>query len=206
MNRSDARTISVSRRKRLLRLIPPRPCAGHTTSGEPCGNHAVVGATVCHKHGARAPQVRAAAARRISLAEALESGDRRHPQEVLASALHGADVLARRTQALLADGDPVTADMIQALLDSIKTQATMAKLVLDASGPEQWSAQEAYRQQADALAKICQEMARRLGHDPSSDLVREAFEGAVARVVHGRRGRPKPEVRAHLKAIEGEVV
>lgn len=34
-----------------------RRCAGHNASGGPCGNRPSRGATVCQKHGAKAPQV-----------------------------------------------------------------------------------------------------------------------------------------------------
>lgn len=159
----------------------------------------MVGANVCHKHGASAPQVRAAAARRVTLAEALLAGDRRHPQEVLASALHQVDVLAGQTMQSIAGGE-LTAAAFEQLLEASKTQATMSKLVLDAAGAEGWAAQEAYRQQGDALAKICRAMAARLGHDPGDASVAEAFEGAVAEVLYGKRGRRAP------KAIEGRVV
>lgn len=181
------------------------PCTARSSrTGEPCKLTAVRGATVCQVHGGRAPQVRAAAARRVTLAEAMASEDRRHPLEVLASALHGADVLSRQVQQQLAAGNPVTSDMVQALLDSLKTQAGMAKLVLDTGGPEQWSAQEAVRQQGEALVKICREMARLLGHDPSSPYVQAALDEAVASVVRGKRARRAAQ--AQVRAIEGEVV
>ena len=161
----------------------------------------MVGTTVCATHGAKAPQVKAAAARRITLAEALLNGDRRHPQEILASALHQVDVLGSQTVQSIADGGgTLTAEMFEQLLEASKTQATMSKLVLDAAGAEGWAAQEAFRQQGDALAKICRAMARRLGHDPGDQRVAEAFEAAVAEVLYGKRGRRSP------KAIEGKVI
>ena len=46
----------------------PRGCRSHrSASGEPCGNHPIPGGTVCRYHGGRAPQVQAAAARRLAL-------------------------------------------------------------------------------------------------------------------------------------------
>ena len=195
-------TISSTRRKRLLRLIPPRQCVAIANAGEQCQHWAIVGATVCHKHGGKAPQIMKAAAQRITLAEALLNGDRRHPQEILASAMHQVDVLGSQTVQSIADaGGTLTAEMFEQLLEASKTQATMAKLVLDAAGAEGWAAQEAFRQQGDALAKICREMARRLGHDPADQRVADAFEGAVAEVLYGKRGR-----RQAAKAIEGKVI
>lgn len=51
-------------------------CAGRKTNGEPCGNYPMKGGTVCRKHGGGAPQVRAAAKRRLALAGATAELDR----------------------------------------------------------------------------------------------------------------------------------
>ena len=40
-------------------------CQAHTTAGNPCKNPAIRGATVCRSHGGSAPQVKAAAQRRL---------------------------------------------------------------------------------------------------------------------------------------------
>ena len=198
---SSTRTVPLTRRRRLLRLIPPKRCVAIANSGNQCIRMAIVGATVCPMHGGNAPQIRAAATMRVTLAEALLTGDRRHPQEILASALHQVDVLGSQTVQSIADsGGALTAEMFEQLLEASKTQATMSKLVLDAAGAEGWAAQEAYRQQGDALAKICRAMARRLGFDPGDQRVADAFEAAVAEVLYGKRGRRGP------KAIEGKVI
>lgn len=42
-----------------------RPCSASRTNGEPCGNSAIRGGTVCVAHGGRAPQVRAKANQRL---------------------------------------------------------------------------------------------------------------------------------------------
>ena len=43
----------------------PVKCTAHkSTNGEPCGNWAIKGGTVCRYHGGSAPQVKAAADRR----------------------------------------------------------------------------------------------------------------------------------------------
>jgi hypothetical protein len=47
-----------------------KDCLGHTRAGKPCGMRAVDGADVCIIHGARAPQVKAAAQDRVERARA----------------------------------------------------------------------------------------------------------------------------------------
>lgn len=42
-----------------------KPCSAHRTNGEPCGNYAIRGGTVCMSHGGRLPNVRKAARERI---------------------------------------------------------------------------------------------------------------------------------------------
>lgn len=64
-------------------------CTARKRNGDRCGSKAVTGATVCRMHGGSAPQVRAAAARRLEQAEADRQvrlwGGRRdiHPAEAL---------------------------------------------------------------------------------------------------------------------------
>lgn len=49
----------------------PHPgCPGHSKSGKPCGSNMAPGAVVCHWHGGKAPQVRAAANVRVIEAKA----------------------------------------------------------------------------------------------------------------------------------------
>jgi hypothetical protein len=45
------------------------PCLAKRTNGEPCRAYAITGGTVCRAHGGAAPQVRAAAHRRIILSQ-----------------------------------------------------------------------------------------------------------------------------------------
>src|SRR4051812_34966234 len=45
-------------------------CAGHSKrTGKPCGKSPIIGGTVCATHGGSAPQVRAAATRRLAAAK-----------------------------------------------------------------------------------------------------------------------------------------
>lgn len=47
-------------------------CHGHKTNGDPCPNWAMNGQMVCHAHGGRAPQNKAAAAERVTERKARE--------------------------------------------------------------------------------------------------------------------------------------
>ena len=47
-----------------------RQCTAKNRRGEPCGRAPIKGATVCYAHGGRAPQVKAAAKRRLAEQEA----------------------------------------------------------------------------------------------------------------------------------------
>src|SRR4051812_45676046 len=56
--------------------VSQRCTARSSRTGKPCKNWAVHGATVCKSHGGRAPQVIAAARRRLALGEAITELDR----------------------------------------------------------------------------------------------------------------------------------
>lgn len=60
-----------------------RPCKGHKTNGDPCGNYAITGGTVCVKHGGRAGQTRRKAAVRAELATWGLNDTTEDPGEVL---------------------------------------------------------------------------------------------------------------------------
>lgn len=187
----------------ILETIPPQRCSAKSQrSGTQCRKWAIRGGRVCDMHGGRAPQVREAAARRVSLAEAVAGQERRHPVEVMDSALHVVDVAGRQLLERLSTGGEITAEDITSLIETAKTQAAMARAVLDTHRGDwtAWSKREAIRQQADALAQVVREVAQILGHDPDSAQVQDAMEQGVARVVHGR-------IRATVtREIEGQVV
>jgi hypothetical protein len=63
--RSDHPIPSLSAYPRAVR------CTAHCRSGGQCRGLAIRGATVCRMHGGAAPQVRAAAARRVATARLL---------------------------------------------------------------------------------------------------------------------------------------
>lgn len=185
-----ATRINGYRRRRIMSVLPPVKCGRRRqTNGEPCSSYAVLGTTVCRKHGGSSPQVKAVAERRVMLAEAIANLPRRHPYEVMGDALHVTDVAGQQLLAAITDGLPVTAEVVSTLLEAARSQAGLAKLVLDATGGDAWTAQEVNRRFGDTVAEICREMARQLGHDPAGEETSAAFEAALARVVYGKRGR-----------------
>ncbi|MCD4527452.1 hypothetical protein [Nocardioides sp. cx-173] len=66
-DKSKAGKASAAARKAKREKGEPiaRPCSARRTNGEPCKNSAIRGGTVCARHGGSAPQVRAAANRRL---------------------------------------------------------------------------------------------------------------------------------------------
>jgi len=58
-------------RPRVRRPVATHRCTARNRRGEPCQAWPIHGATVCVAHGGRAPQVRAAAAKRVTEAQAL---------------------------------------------------------------------------------------------------------------------------------------
>lgn len=123
-------TISQTRRDRLMKEIPPRRCRAHRSNGEPCRKYAVIGATVCDRHGGRAPQVKAAAARRVSLAEAMLEVERRSPVEILADTLHAADVLMRQAMKA-ARGGAMTPEQLATVVEHLERAETFARAVVN---------------------------------------------------------------------------
>ena len=182
----------MSRVRTRDRVFPSAKCTGHSVqTGLPCEKWVSDGATVCDSHGALAPQVAAKAAERRTLAQALAENPRRHPLEILSSALHTVDTVGQELLGRIGEGQPVTAEIVNAILDAARSQASMAKLVLDSSVGDSWSGLEVERRFGAVVAEICREMARQLGHDPTSTAVSDAFGMAMARVVHGKRSMPK---------------
>lgn len=125
------------RRQAIKDIIPPRKCSGTSqTTGGPCDKYAVVGAVVCYKHGAAAPQVKAAAEERVSLAEALASGDRRPPWVVMEDTLHIADVLMQQVLLDVREKGTASPQVLDKLVSAIERANRLSKTVLDAGVAE----------------------------------------------------------------------
>lgn len=92
-------------RKRVQDEIPPLRCkATVKRTGQQCRRYVIVGATVCRSHGGVAPQVRAAAERRVTLAERLKTAPRRQTWEVLEDTAHIADALLQDARVEIEQG------------------------------------------------------------------------------------------------------
>lgn len=89
-----------------------RLCRSKTRSGDPCGNPPVKGALVCRMHGAGAPQVKRAAARRVAAETALKAAERHavpvevDPGVALLQAVHRAAGRVHWLRAQLEDEPP----------------------------------------------------------------------------------------------------
>lgn len=74
--------------------LDPTRCRARNRRGTQCGRRPIPGATVCNLHGGKAPQVLAAARRRVQEAEAREAAERFaarvdvHPAQALLELVH----------------------------------------------------------------------------------------------------------------------
>lgn len=125
--------LNKTRRRAVQKILPPVKCSAKSNSTDgPCDQYAVVGAAVCPTHGGRAPQVAAAAERRVTLAEALLRGDRRPPWEVLEDCLHMMDLVMREVLHEIQDQGSVTPKLLDKLVSSVERAHRLAKVNLDA--------------------------------------------------------------------------
>lgn len=109
----------TSKRADLSKVLPAVRCTARKQNGEPCRAMAARGATVCRVHGGSAPQVKAAAKRRLDQA---------------------ADALVQRLLAFALDGgtsDNVALQAIIAALDRAGLNVKQA-MELSAKDPEPW--------------------------------------------------------------------
>lgn len=152
------------------------------STGQRCTKKAIEGATVCRVHGGAAPQVRAAAAKRIGLAQAFVSGDRRPAWEILADALHAADTLMLDARVKLTqDGEPVTVEALDKFLSALDRAQKFAKTVLDAG------VEERRTQAAEALTgQLVGYVRRAMASLELAPAVRGSIERAIAAEI--RRG------------------
>lgn len=103
-------------------------------TGVQCRRLSIRGAEVCWTHGGAAPQVRVAAAARVTLAEAMALGDRRPAWEIFADALHSADILMLDARVKLEAG--VTVEQLNRFAEALERAQRFAKMFLDAGVDE----------------------------------------------------------------------
>lgn len=169
-----------SRRRAVMKLLPPVKCSGHTSAGDPCDQWSVVGATVCPTHGGRAPQVAAKAEERVTLAEAIAKSDPRHPWEVLEHTAHIADVLMRQVLVELDGKGTVSPALLERLIQALERANRLAKTTLDA-GIDQRRLHLA-EAQAGQIHKMLSQILDGLGLTPEQ---RALVPGLVRRIVEG---------------------
>lgn len=124
--------LDKTRRRRVQDQLPPQKCSARRKTGEPCSQYRVIGASVCVMHGGRAPQVVAAAERRVTLAEALSTGDKRHPWEILEDGLHIVDLVMREVVLDVQERGSVTPQLLDKLISAVERAHRLAKVNLDA--------------------------------------------------------------------------
>lgn len=140
----------ATRRRPDPRVLRVRCSARSSRTGQPCRAWAVHGATVCVAHGGRAPQVRAAAERRISegqVRKQLGIPLDVHPLEALLQAVHEAAGNVEMLRSLVADeanttplydayGKPHTHPVLAFYNEERDRLARFSKLALDAGVDE----------------------------------------------------------------------
>jgi hypothetical protein len=168
-----------------------RRCTARTTAGHPCANNAILGGTVCRKHGGGAPAVKAAAARRVVEARVLSTVEalrleigQRHPIDVLLDQIERLAALA-----VLWEREEDFERSAKAATDA----GRLAKLALDA-GVDERRVRLAESQGAEmvqlleaARSHIATELDR-LGHAEAAQVVPELFGAAIRAAVAEMRG------------------
>ncbi len=137
-------------------MSQPKCSATSTTTGERCGNLASMGTTVCYKHGARAPQVRKAAQRRIEEAKVVSKFLKDYP-------IHAID-------------DPIVA--LQSLTSEAQAFYLFVSQHVANIDVDQWAGEEGKLSAYVALLERAQAQAQRF----LSDWVRLGLEERLVRL------------------------
>jgi len=193
-------------RKRVLLEFPSEHCnATAKRTGRRCERWRLVGSTICPVHGAMAKQVRAAAEKRIALAEArldIRAVEPRLPGEVMTEAAHIADMAMRN--ALVTMPSPASEAQVASLMGHTSRAHHMSKVNHEAGLDE-----ARYRLQAGQAAQIS-DLFTAILNDPELDLThtqRARIPAVVARVVgagvngksnNGRAQRKSLSMTAHI--------
>lgn len=186
----------------------PGKCTGHRSSDgvTPCRKDPVKGAQVCRNHGGKTPQVAAAAQRKAAEKRSTQLAAKAvaewkpdmvptDPGDVLLRATHVTwmQAAAHRHQlasAEVAGGSPfVRTDKAgreypSALAVLEQTERRMsADMAAKAVGADLMGRHlRLMERYADSIAATCEELARRLGHDPDDPEVRRAIRQSLLKV------------------------
>jgi len=148
-------------------------CSGHNVSGLPCRRYPTAGANVCMKHGAAAPQVKAAARRRLAESKVRKALD---------------EVEIREVDNPLAELRKLTGEVVawKDVLASHVANLTEQMRYTDDKGAEQLRAEVAlYERALDRAGKFL-EMWARLGIDAMlAEMTVRVTEGQVAALTRG---------------------
>lgn len=173
----------------------PKKCPKHKTDGSPCGRYPVKGSTVCPTHGGKAPQVKAAADRRIA-EEKLRKVVGRLTAEPVTNPWKKLQELSGKAQAWMdvceqhmaelerlrystEGGEQIRGEVVlfeRALEACRKVLVDQIRLGID-DQLRQYS-----KEQGLQLAEVMAVYARLLGHDPADPAVRQAAQAAVSQV------------------------
>lgn len=120
----------------VRQAIPPMKCtATSRRSGKQCQRWATPGATVCPNHGSKTKAATRKAKERLTLAE-LMRGDPRHPWEVVLDHTHTIDVIAREARLCLKEGEDITPDQLDRIVETAKVAHHLAKTAIDTRAHE----------------------------------------------------------------------
>jgi hypothetical protein len=189
----------------------PQCTAKSSRTGKRCGKQAIKGATVCRTHGASAPQVKAAADRRVQAEQAREAVQhlgltaglgRIDPRDALELELWRTHVNVQMYEALVADlplaeggiyghtfhasGEPTgeaKPHVLVVMRDTERTRLAQVAVAAAKAGVEERRVKLA-EHQAELIAQYTRALLTELGIDPASDVARDAIRRQLT-VIHG---------------------
>jgi hypothetical protein len=141
--------------------MPPTRCtATAKKTGEPCQQWAIVGGTVYWHHNGANGRVRANADMRITL-EQLLAQDPRSPWEVVLDATHTLDALAQDAKINILEGDTVSVDQLDRLINLSQTAHHLAQTAIQTKAAEHIA--QRLVDQGGRYGKVVTEVVDRLG-------------------------------------------